>query len=328
VAQIHAQDSGNAVQVTPVNAYSGNNGRAAILAGGANEYLMVGNAGNGGNPEPANLVSNTGVQLVPPGGGPETTVVGTPQPAIPSTGSTCQYGFSIAPTYAAKTDKYGKDDNFRGLTIENNTLFVSKGSGSNGINTVYQVGTAGTLPTAVTAATTPITILPGFPTTLASGKAGVYNPFGLWFANDHTLYVADEGDGKAANAATSTIAGLEKWVLESDNQWHNVYTLQTGLDLGVPYAVPGLDSSLNPATDGLRNLTGKVNGDGTFTLYAVTSTVSASVDQGADPNKLVSITDTMDNLTAAGASSETFHTLANAPFGQVLRGVVWVPPAK
>ena len=43
------------------------------------------------------------------------------------------------------TDKPGKDTNFRGITIFNNTLYVAKGSGGNGINTVYQAGTAGTL---------------------------------------------------------------------------------------------------------------------------------------------------------------------------------------
>ena len=67
-------------------------------------------------------------------------------------------------------DKPGKDTNFRGLTIFNNTLYVTKGSGGNGINTVYQVGSAGTLPTGSAAdlATVPITILPGFPNTAAS----------------------------------------------------------------------------------------------------------------------------------------------------------------
>ena len=64
------------------------------------------------------------------------------------------------------TDKPGKDTNFRGLTIFNNTLYVTKGSGSNGVNTVYQAGTAGTLPTgsAATLATVPLTILRDFPT--------------------------------------------------------------------------------------------------------------------------------------------------------------------
>jgi len=75
-------------------------------------------------------------------------------------------------------DKAGKDNNFRGLTIFNNTMYVTKGSGGNGINTVYQVGTAGILPTPSDAPgnppslkNVPIKILPGFPTTLASGEA-------------------------------------------------------------------------------------------------------------------------------------------------------------
>ena len=42
-----------------------------------------------------------------------------------------------------------------------------------------------------------------------------------------------------------------------------------------------------------------VNGDGTVTLWAVTSTVSASVDQGADANRLVTITDTLAFTTPA-----------------------------
>jgi hypothetical protein len=45
------------------------------------------------------------------------------------------------------SDKLGKDNNFRGLTLFNNTLYTTKGSGSNGVNTVYQVGATGSLPT-------------------------------------------------------------------------------------------------------------------------------------------------------------------------------------
>ena len=44
VAQV---DAGGNVQVTTTNAYSGNNGRAAILDNAHNQYLTVGNAGNG-----------------------------------------------------------------------------------------------------------------------------------------------------------------------------------------------------------------------------------------------------------------------------------------
>jgi hypothetical protein len=40
-------------------------------------------------------------------------------------------------------DKIGKDTNFRGLTIFNNVIYTTKGSGGNGINTVYFIDTTG-----------------------------------------------------------------------------------------------------------------------------------------------------------------------------------------
>jgi len=146
-----------------------------------------------------------------------------------------------------------------------------------------------------------------------------FHPFGIWFANATTLYVADEGDGVVTTAnALNPNAGLQKWTL-SAGTWHLAYTLQKGLGLGVQYPVPGLASSLNPATDGLRNLTGKVNPDGTVTIFAITSTISASGDQGADPNRLVTIT---DRLAATSLpSDEEYNVLETAGFGQVLRGV-------
>ena len=52
-------------------------------------------------------------------------------------------------------DKPGKDTNFRGLTIFDDTLYVTKGSGGNGVNTVYQVGPRGSLPTTSNAPGTP-----------------------------------------------------------------------------------------------------------------------------------------------------------------------------
>jgi len=326
VAQFDATGSSSSVQVTSVNAYSGNNGRAAIFDVPDNQYFMVGNAGNGSGTEPVGVVNNTGVQIVTPGANGESQVVGKQQ-GTPGAANGFEFGFSIA-QLGLGTDKSGKDDNFRGMTVFNNTLYVTKGSGSNGINTVYQVGTAGTLPTPATAAAATFSILPGFSTVLAKSTTGVVmNPFGIWFANATTLYVADEGDGAVATAAANPNSGLEKWVLESDGKWHNVYTLKNGLNLGVPYSVPGMPSSLNPAADGLRTLSGRVNGDGTVTLFAVTSTVSAAVDQGADPNQLVSITDNLSFLTAADAAGEAFTILKTAAFGEVLRGVAFVPLA-
>ena len=344
--------------VTPVDAYSGNNGRAAILANNVNGsngldyYYMVGNAGNGSGTAPDLIVSNTGVQITTPKGSAVTTVVGEHQGTTGAKNGS-QYGFSIAQEGYA-VDKSGKDNNLRGSTIFNNTLYVSKGSGGNGINTVYQVGTAGQLPTAATAASTAINILPGFNTTPATTATTGPNPFGLWFANASTLYVADEGDGVIGDAATSPYAGLQKWVLsDADHLWHNVYTLQNGLNLGVKYVVTGgknADGSVNPSgtgyyypnaattvstgptsndwveTDGLRNITGKLNGDGTVTIYGITSTVSLSGDQGADPNRLVAITDNLlaTTLPSGVPSGESFSTLRTARYGEVLRGVTFI----
>jgi hypothetical protein len=301
------------VQVTPTNAYSGNNGRAVVL--GANGlYYTVGNSNNGTG-TPANVVAAAGAQIVTPGQG-----VGAPTNQVGSFSIT-QINPLTGQPYASKPDKAGKDNNFRGETIFNNTLYITKGSGSNGINTVYQVGTAGTLPSP--GAT--IDILPGFPTTLAK-DAGAMHPFGIWFADANTLYVADEGDGTAADVGVDG-GGLQKWSRDPvTGIWHLDYILTKGLQLGVPYGVLGLDPSLDPATDGLRNLTGILNGDGTVTLYAITSTISASGDQGADPNRLVAITDRLAFTTAGQAAGEQFTTLQTAGFGEVLRGVA-VDPA-
>jgi uncharacterized protein (TIGR03437 family) len=315
VAQVGAN---GAIQVTPTNAYSGNNGRAAILANGL--YFMVGNANNGTG-TPTNVINATGVEVSTPGQAANTVPqeVGNfsiAQVTNPTTGQ----------PYAA--DKLGKDNNFRGLTIFNNTIYVSKGSGSNGIDTVYQVGTTGTLPTLATASAAPINVAPGFPTVSAKSAGATSDyPFGIWFANATTMYVADEGDGVVADAAGSKTAGLQKWIL-ANGTWTMAYVMQNGLNLGTTYSIPNYPTALNPATDGLRNITGIVNSNGTVTIYGVTSTVSSQSttgDQGADPNKLVSITDTLANTTAAGAANETFTTLRTANAGEVLRGICFAP---
>ena len=182
-------------------------------------------------------------------------------------------------------------------------------------------------------------VLKGFPTIVAK-KSTANFPFSIWFANPTTLYVADEGDGSNAydttkglytKAAASATAGLEKWVFNAaQGQWNLAYTLQAGLNLGVPYAAPGYPTGLNaltglpwaPGTDGLRNFTGRVD-DGKVTLYAITSTVSGSGDQGADPNKLVVIQDDLAATTLP--AGESFKTLRTAAFAQVLRGVSFTP---
>lgn len=311
-------DGAGNITVTRTNAYSGDNGRAAITGGGS--FYTAGNSNNGSG-TPANVVASTGVQFAVPGQDP-----GTPQEIgnfsilqviDPSTG--LPY---------TKADKAGKDNNFRGLTIFGNTLYISKGSGSNGIDTVYQVGDTASLPTPANApngdlSQVPITILPGFPTTLAK-NAGAIHPFGIWFADANTLYVADEGSGKASDAATNPDAGLQKWS-RVNGTWQRDYVLQTGLNLGQQYSIAGYPTALDPATGGLRNITGRVNHDGTVTVWAVTATVSTNADQGADPNKLVSITDMLANTDLGIAAGEQFTTVRSAGSGEVLRGVSFAP---
>jgi hypothetical protein len=180
-------------------------------------------------------------------------------------------------------------------------------------------------------------VLAGFPTTLA--KTSTSFPFAFWFANDHALYLADEGDGtntfadgEYTDAAASQSAGLQKWIFDSSaGQWQLAYTIQSGLNLGQPYTVPGYPTGDNaatglpwsPATDGVRNITGRVNRDGTATIWAITSTVSGGGDQGADPNKLVAVTDPVNAATPP--ASESFTTVRTARSGEVLRGVSFTP---
>ena len=103
------------------------------------------------------------------------------------------------------------------------------------------------------------------------------------------------------------------------------------MQLGVPYTVAGYPTGNNPTTglpwspgtDGLRNINGGTHGDGTATIYAVTSTVSGNGDQGADPNKVVVITDNIAAKTLP--QNESFTTFRTAGFGEVLRGVSFTP---
>jgi hypothetical protein len=348
---------------TKTNAYSGNNGRAAVLNAGANVVYTAGNAGNGGNPQPAGVIVGGGTSILAPSNQPLGAQI---DPGLPTpVGS-----FNIT-ELGDKADKIGKDTNFRGLTIFNNVVYLTKGSGSNGVNSVYFIDTSGAAdangnPAACPAGTglpaagavlpaTPIIfnaanlaikgvfpynmcILKGFTTTLAKSTTNSF-PFGIWFANATTLYLADEGNGDATfsngtftTAAGQTTAGLQKWVFDATSgQWKLAYVLSAGLDLGVPYTVKDYPSGNNaatglpwsPATDGLRNLTGRVNRDGTVTIWAITSTVSGGGDQGADPNKLVAVTDQLAAATLP--AGESFRTLRTAKFAEVLRGISFTP---
>ncbi|TYL92185.1 hypothetical protein FXB40_25885 [Bradyrhizobium rifense] len=350
---------------TKTNAYSGNNGRAAVLNDrpGANVFYATGNAGNGSNPQPNGVIIGAGAQIMTAAKAP---LVNQLDPGLPT-----PVGSFNVTQLSLKADKIGKDTNFRGLTVFNDVIYVTKGSGGNGINTVYFIDTSGFdangkplacpngvgLPSAsAKLPTTPIyydasklqtlgvtpynmCVLKGFPTNLA--KTATSFPFGVWFADAKTLYVADEGDGTntfsaATNtytaAAAQTGAGLQKWVFDDTAKtWKLSYTLQAGLGLGIPYTVRDYPTGNNaatglpwsPATDGLRNIIGRVNPDGTASIWAITSTVSGGGDQGADPNRLVVIKDKL--AATALPAGETFTTVRTARFAEALRGVSFTP---
>lgn len=344
-------DARGHLMITEGNAYSGDNGRGAVKGGSL--YYLVGND-NSGNLSKSqvkttivgqDLVNDTGAELLVPGQAP---------PVPPNVTKIGKFDISqitdpiTGMPYAS--DKPGKDDNYRGITIYKDTLYITKGSGGNGINTVYQVGTQGVLPSGdvATLAKVPITILPGFPVTLAAGAdpttmaaTPVLYPFGIWFANPDTLYVCDEGDGTlvtpAVNGNVATpyaqaTAGVQKWILVNGT-WQMAYVMNSGLNIGVPYGVENYPTALNPATGGCRNMTGQHNGDGTVTVFAVTSTLSTSGDQGADPNKLFKVTDSLKATTLPTGDGDgdrddrlgQIKIIRSAKSGEVYRGVAFAP---
>ncbi len=294
------------------------------------------------------LSDDTGVQMIQKGANDTTgtgtgnldaitfsTVVGQVNGAY-GTATGYQRGFTIT-QIGQPADKTGKDDNYRGLTNYKDTIYTSKGSGGNGFDAVYQVnpsggayvapGSSAGLPSSANAATASINPLPGWPVdSIGANESSsattptVYHPFGLWFANDTTLYVADEGSTSVTNAATG---GLEKWTYDTGTGlWKLQYTLATS---AIPsYSVGTAPNVVGPLfAVGLRNITGVNNGDGTVTIYGITSTGGQTLnDEGADPNQLVSIT---DNLAATSLPAEPFTVLKTAAYGDALRGVAFIP---
>jgi hypothetical protein len=355
---IVALNDKNNFSYTPTENYGGDNGRAALL-GSNGLYYTVGNSNAGaagtfgaiGCKSPSQTTSKvnctspdvtetTGVEVVNPINSSTASIA----PAIPAVagGSGSAEVNPLLQFFlnSGKADKAGKDDNFRGITEYNGALYFTKGSGSNGVQTVYTV-TTGTqypdtfvpvpnvgpsagdvLPTVADAGSLAVQILNGFPTDSSRDTGGDFAPFALFFASPTTLYVTDEGTNNATDATVH--AGLQKWVLNTTTgSWSLVYTVQAGL-IGKSYGpLAGKDGAWPQVTIiGLRNLAGRVNGNGTVTLWAVTSTNSTAGDTGADPNQVVEVTDVM--AATAPTVGETFTTVAGPTYGTVYRGVAYV----
>ena len=317
---IVSMDGGGHFAYTPTINYGGNNGRSALL-GSNGLYYTVGNSNNGNaaafgstNGTNPDVTETTGLAVVTPINGASSSV------AIPAGNSAevnplLQYSFGTPP----KADKPGKDNNYRGVTEFGGALYFTKGSGSNGMDTVYTVSS---LPTVAGAAAATISVVPGFPTDSAKATGGDYTPFAVFFGNATTMYVSDEGSGDATDKASH--AGLEKWSLVG-GVWQMDYVLTQGLIGVVDSNLNGPDGQYpNVTTVGLRNLTGVVNGD-QVTLWATTSTSSSAVDNGADPNKVVVITDQLSATTATGTvAAESFSTVIGPTYGTAYRGVAFV----
>jgi len=301
------------IAYTPTINYGGNNGRSALFSPEAGAYYSVGNSNNGITNQYGQGITNpdvtetTGLEVINPLDWPTFNYA-----AIPP-GNSAQ----VDPLYASVTgDKAGKDNNFRGVTEYNGALYFTKGSGSNGIDTVYTV-TPG-LPALANAGSATVSIVPGFPTDVAKQTGGNFTPFAVFFANATTMYVTDEGSGNTTDQTTH--AGLEKWSLVNGS-WQFDYVLTQNL-IGASYTLGGYDGTYPTVTTaGLRNLAGNVKGK-RVTLWAATSTTSASGDNGADPNEVVTI---VDKLSATALpKGESFRVVSAPTYGQVYRGVAYV----
>lgn len=305
---------------TPTVNYGGNNGRAALL-GSNGLYYSVGNSNNGNaaafgasNGTSPDVTETTGLEVVKP---INSWTAGVTIPANNSAEVDPLIQYPLGKN--GGLDKPGKDNNYRGVTEFNGALYFTKGSGSNGMDTVYTVST---LPTVANAASQTISVVPGFPTDSARSTGGDFTPFAVFFANANTMYVTDEGTGASVDATTH--GGLQKWSLVNGT-WQLDYVLTNGLIGQVDSNLFGYDGQWPDVTTiGLRNLSGKVNEDGTVTLWATTSTSSASGDNGADPNKVVQIVDQISATTLTSVAKETFKTLAGPTYGTVYRGVAYV----
>ena len=265
-----------------------------------------------------------------------------------------------------KADKVGKDDNFRGLTIFDNVVYLTKGSGGNGVNTVYFVDTTGhacpngvgvpapgaRLPTAPLAYDpTQLQTAGVCPATCASSAAsrrpwpsqeqrrrsrsgsGSRTRTRFTSPTKATANTFDDRHGHYTDAARRPPRPAEVGVRHATGSWQlRVHAAGRTRTSASPTPSPAYPTGDNPrpACRGRRPPTGCATSPAASTataratIWAITSTVSGNGDQGADPNKLVAITDVLAN-TNPPYGRRDFRTVRTAGFGEVLRGVSFTP---
>jgi len=199
-----------------------------------------------------------------------------------------RYATLGAPT---STQIEGAQKNIRDVEIYNGQLYASVGVKQTG-NGIFKVGIG--LPTTGGQSFTQIT------GPKANGQ--FVDPVSFFFAGPGTLYVAD--DGVLTDGTVTSLGGLQKYTAGGNGAFSLDYTLQSGLG----------------SSTGLRGLTGRVNGNGTVSLFGIT----AEVGEG-DPTKLVSFTDTLASTSLA--PSAFLQTLDTSPQNTVFRGVAFAPAA-
>lgn len=188
-------------------------------------------------------------------------------------------------TYQGSTVTDIAGTNGRRIDVYNAQLYISAQTTTAAPNgPLAGVGTVGT----GTPTSGPATVakLPGMP---GSSPAPSPNPsaYDFFFADDNTLYVADD------NATIST-GGLQKWVFDGTN-WVKQFTIGTA---------------------SMRGLTGTVDDLGNVYLFTTTNYTSTG------GNILYAYTDTLSNTLAAGVSAPV--ALATAESGIQFRGVEFV----
>jgi hypothetical protein len=142
-------------------------------------------------------------------------------------------------------------------------------------------------------------------------------------ARGHFSYTPTTDYG--GNNGRSALLGSNGLYYAVGNAWQLDYVLTGGLIGSVDGPLDGADGQYPAVTTiGLRNLTGVVHGN-SATLWAATSTSSASGDNGADPNKVVEIMDQLGATTMTSTvAHESFRVVAGPTYGTVYRGVAYV----
>ena len=333
---------------TDSNAYSGDNGRAVMLDNDSGLVLRGrqfqqrdrdGSPGRGRRGGSGVLHRRSLPQSAQTPGAP------TPLGSFSIT--------SVPPN--TKPDKAGKDTNFRGLTVYNDVVYYTKGSRlATGSTPSTSSNTSGVhAPTVRRCRIRPSPCPPGVLTRRAAecASSGVQHDAGQ---EDHQRLpvraVVRQPDHAVRgrrrrwqhlpsdtnpydDAAAQTMAGLQKWTFNGA-AWQLAYTLQAGLNLGQPYTVARLPDGdqrrrhrrpVGAATDGLRNITGQVNRDGTATIWAVDLDGQRLRRPGRRSPTRWSRSPT-DAERASLPSNESFSTIVGADqAGSLPRGAVCRP---